>query len=248
MKPNQPAWLIARTAKIVATKLAKRITLKCHQCGKEWKEKPSHHWRKFCSYKCGGIAKRKAMEKKCLECGSVFQTTSLNRKKTLCSARCVRQWLDRKRKQRGMNPRDYADPVKWLASVTSKEYREKASRVHTGAVMKTKRSRRLSPDHAHAVEAFVRSPMNVIYHVRNITRFVTLNQGLFLPETVKWENRGKHGSSRSCLAVHGLAQIIRGVRGSWHGWTAVGKREGRERFDLIGRNLKTPVVRRGRSS
>ena len=47
---------------------------------------------------------------------------------------------------------------------------------------------------------------------------------------------GKPTKSYNCNATHGLSTLHTGFRMTWKGWTVVSNREGRERFDLIGRN------------
>lgn len=228
---------MARAAKAAATKLAKRITKVCPACGKEWREKPSHAWRKYCSAKCAGNSlKNPNREKSCVWCGAKFETTWKTRKRITCSTACVNAWNGKQRKESGHSPIKYRDHAKWLAAVQSYENRRAVSAANTGKVRTTPKSQRYSPQHARAVECFLRSPNNVVYYVRNITRFVHENPGLFPTETLNWKPAKNWKSSISCAAVHGLATVARGHRTTWRGWQVVSDREGRERFDLLGRN------------
>lgn len=236
-KPIAREIIMARAAKASATKLAKRITKVCPACGKEWKEKPSHAWRKYCSTQCAGNAlKNPNREKVCVECGTTFETTHKTRKRITCSTKCAHAWHGKQQKARGHNPIKYRDRTKWLAAVQSDENRRVVKAALTGMIRHTPLSARYSPQHTRAVECFLRSARNIIYYVRNITRFVHENPGLFPPETLKWKPGKKWKSSISCAATHGLASVARGFRMTWRGWQVVSNREGRERFDLIVRN------------
>jgi uncharacterized Zn ribbon protein len=236
-KPIAREIIMARAAKASATKLAKRITKVCPACGKEWKEKPSHAWRKYCSNQCAGNAlKNPNREKTCVRCGSKFKTTWKTRKRITCSTACAHAWHGQQQKERGHNPIKYRDKSKWLAAVQSEENRRAVSAGNLGKVRSTPKSKRYSPQHTRAVECFLRSPRNVVYYVRNITRFVHEKPELFPAETLNWKPSKRYKTSVSCAATHGLASVARGHRMTWRGWQVVSNREGRERYDLIGRN------------
>lgn len=230
---------MARSAKATATKLANRITIKCEGCGKEWKEKPSHHRRRFCSTSCAGNSMKILDNKKsCLNCGCTFETTWKTRKRKTCSSSCAHALHGKQQRERGHNPIKYRDKSKWLTAVQSEENRRTVSEANLGKIRSTEKSKRHSPLHTRAVECFLRSPKNVVYYVRNITRFVHEKPELFPPETLNWKSTKRYKSSISCAASHGLASVSRGHRTSWHGWQLVSNREGREQFDLIGRNYE----------
>lgn len=240
-KPVDPLIIKARALKAAATKLTKRITIKCAKCGKEWKEKPSHAWRKYCSNECAGNRLSHEVNRICVQCGNPFKTTWINRKKITCSRECGCAHQGATMAAMGHTPIKFRDEDKWLASLRTPERREETRQLHLGAVRSTPKSKRHSPNHIKAVEGFVRAPNNVIYHVRNVTAFVAANEHLFLPETVVWRATGKYLTSRQCSASYGLASIIRGHRMTWRGWQVVSGREGRERFDLIGRNFVATI-------
>jgi len=236
--------IMARAAKAAATKLAKRITKVCPACGKEWKEKPSHSWRKYCSNLCAGNALKKPdSQKTCVMCGVKFWTTCKTRKRMTCSTACAHAWHGKQQSERGHNPFKYRDESKWLDAVRAESNRRAISAGNTGKVRSTPQSKRYSPQHIRAVECFLRSPRNVVYYVRNITRFVHANPELFPPETLNWKPSTRYKTSLTCAATHGLATVARGHRMTWRGWQVVSNREGRERYDLIGRNWQeeTPM-------
>ena len=218
------------------------ITKKCIGCGKEWKEKPSHAWRKYCSLACRGIATRRSKPRVCAHCGITFETNWKTRYNKTCSTVCAHRLQAIKLKEREHNPRRYSDKAKWLAAMQSAETRKSISESNTGKVRTTPKSARHSAEHCRAVECFVRAPNNVVHYVRNITRFVHQHPELFPPGTVQWKPCNKNGSSRRCAAAHGLSVIARGYRMTWRGWMVVSNREGRERYDLIGRNMLLPPV------
>lgn len=244
-KPRKPVAreiIIARSKKASATKLAKRITITCAACGKEWKEKPSHFWRRYCSTKCAGnTVKNPDSKKTCVNCGGQFYTTWRTRKQITCSLSCAYKWRGKLFKKNGHSWIKYRNESKWLESVQSEENRKKISAINLGKVCSTPKTKRYSPQHARAVECFLRSPSNVVYYVRNITRFVHENHKLFPPQTLNWKPHNKYKASLSCAATSCLAAVASGRRMSWRGWQVISNREGREQNDLIGRNYQVPV-------
>lgn len=117
----------------------------------------------------------------------------------------------------------------------SPKTRAKMSASKKGLIPTTDNHKKHSVKHCNAVECFFRDPRNVIHYCKNITSFVYKNPTLFNREDVLVHR--KHRYSR---ASSGLSQIHSGNVGSWKGWTLVGEREGRERFDLIARNHCEP--------
>lgn len=232
--------IMARAAKASATNLAKRITKTCAACGKEWKEKPSHAFRKFCSAECAGNAIRiQDKEKICTQCGSAFKTTWKTRSNVTCSLKCAHLRHGQQQRNSGHSPIRFRDEKKWLSAVKSEENRLRASKTNAGKIRSTPKSKRFSPNHSRAVECWIRDPQNIVHYVKNIAGFVHKNPHLFPPETVIWRKSGKHGSTHDCASAGGLRSIASGRRNVWRGWMLVGNREGRERFDLVGRNLIT---------
>lgn len=221
-----------------AIKLARRVTLTCKKCGKEWSAIPSRASRSFCSDKCAGNVKNAYPKRKtCVCCGEEFLIKSKNsRRVTTCSASCKNKVHSKWMSEHGHTPLKFRDESKWLDSLHSDEYRAKLSRINMGKVFETPKTKRFSLNHTRAVECFLRDTRNVIHYVRNITRFVHLNPALFHEDDVRWKKVGKTGKSWVCKATHGLQMVARGDVGTWKGWMLVSGREGRERFDLIGRN------------
>jgi len=230
-----------RGAKSGATKLAKRILKQCPWCKRRWMEKPSASWRKYCSRACMAAAYIKADHFPCPRCGVKFY-----RKKSDAHhhcKKCVREILSERNKAFGITPRSVANEhteEKRVAVLRSKEHRELLSRVFTGVPKKTDALRKYSTRHWKSHDVFFRSPVNKMYHAVNIEAFVHAHQNLFEPEDVEMRYNKKTGLPTDCKASCGLRSLCKkvGTRGSWKGWTLVGMREGRERFDLLGRNFQ----------
>jgi hypothetical protein len=236
-KPIAREVIMARAAKAAATKIAKRVTITCLGCGKEWKEKPCRATAKYCSTECSGKGRRKGpIMRTCLQCGAPFEIRWPSVVRLTCSRVCAGMRHTRFMKERRHSPIQWVDRAKWLASTRTEEVRRAISAGNLGKVRTGEKSKRFSPFHTRAVECFLRSPRNIVYYVRNITRFVHENAGLFPPETVIWTQHSRYKTSLRCAATTGLSMVARGARMSWRGWTVVSGREGRERFDLIGRN------------
>lgn len=243
-KPVAREIIMARAAKAAATKLSKRITKVCPVCGKEWKEKPSHVWRVHCSARCAGNNLKHPKTNDCVQCGNKFDTTWRTRKQITCSTQCLSKWKSKLHKESGNSRIRNRNYSKWLAVMQSEDNRLKMKVLNTGKIRTTPKSKRYSPQHIRAVECFLRSPSNVVYYIKNITKFVHDKPELFPPDTLRWVKGKRSGASISCNATHGLAGVARGHRMTWRGWTVVSGREGRERYDLIGRNL---IVDMGRN-
>jgi len=207
--------------------------IKCQHCGNAL----TFRWqKKFCSYKCGSEA-RATHNKACCDCGS--------QKKQRRSVRC-KPCSSKKHSQRQqsleINPRLFSNEEiekKRLSNVLKNLEQRRIS----GDLAKPKKAdchRRFSQKHVKAVECFFRDPRNVVHYCKNISAFVWNNKFLFQPEDVEKKiHAGKERPSYTCNATQGLAQVQRGYCGTWKGWMLVGEREGRERFDLIGRNFQT---------
>lgn len=174
--------------------------------------------------------------KTCVTCGEKFDTTWETRRRITCSKACAYLLKGKQNKERGYNPSKTRNYAKWLTSVQSEENRRACRDGNLGKIRNTPKSRRFSPQHTRAAECFLRSPNNVVYYVRNITRFVHEKPQLFPLETLNWKPHKRWKTSVSCFATHGLATIARGHRMTWRGWQLVSNREGRERYDMIGRN------------
>ena len=240
-KPVAREVIMARNAKAAATKLAKRIPLICKHCSKEWMEKPSHAWRQYCSRECHRIGLTKAQEFPCPRCGKM-----IHRKP--CEAHrhcpdCIKLNVSERNKMRGVSPRLYMndDAKQRQANAT----RTDQNRKRVSALFKDKNPtspslRKFSPNHCKAVECFFRDPSNVIHYCRNISRFVHDNPHLFKAEDLIQKKHTSKSNFRN--ATNGLSTIHRGSRTTWKGWTLVSNREGRERYDLIGRNWMEPTL------
>lgn len=233
---RDPVFAKAVAAKSSQTKLAKRIEKKCPKCGVTWKEKPSHSWRVYCSLRCAGNAKRVIETRDCAFCGKKFVVNRRSPKCVTCSRECANVRHGMLMSKLGHTPLRYRDEKLWLASVQSEAHRQKVSHKHLG-VRQNGESRRFNPRHFKAVEMFVRSPANVVYYVQNIRKFVAEHACLFEPDDVLWRKLPS-GLPAGCRAANGLASLNKriGTRLSWKGWTRVSNREGRDRFDVIGRN------------
>ncbi len=227
-KALSPEALKARGAKIAAAKIAKRATLQCEICSNPFRVAKHDLWRKRCP-DCVRLGKRlcrrKIHTKICPVCKEPFITVRAEKK--CCSKTCGFTLTSQRNKANGHNPQSFVDPEKWRKAMQSDERRKKLSEANTGKIRTTPKSRRFSPHHARAVEFFVRSPDNRIWHVQNITRFVHEHENLFAPSSVIW-TEGPSKASIRCHASHGLATIGRGFRASWRGWTWVSPKEGHE--------------------
>ena len=226
------------TAKTIATKLAKRIIKTCEHCGRQWSEKPSHSWRRFCSRKCRSAAATGRVQKPCPDCGAMKWRYPGEEAKRC--RRCSGLRHRKRMKQLGIRPKMYwtaASIERQLAKVRSDENRKRVSLRFKDVPKEAPSLKKFSPHHCCAVECWFRDPNGVVHYCRNISRFVHENARLFHPFDVEQKcYGGKPSKSYVCNATHGLSAVHRGFRGSWKGWEVVSHREGRERFDLIGRN------------
>lgn len=234
-----------RGRKSAETKLAKRILKTCPQCGRQWREKPSHGWRKYCCMECMAAAMRTGATYKCDGCGVVKRYNPKQGKPRLCF-KCCRTDAAYLKNQSEANRRNNHSPqrfqteeseAKRLAMIRSDGFRKRLSEVKKGVPQKGRASR-FNPQHVKAVECFFRDPTGRIHYCKNISRFVAMNKGFFDPEDVKQRPWAKNSKSYQCNATQGLGMVYRGRRGSWKGWCLVSEREGRERFDLLGRNAE----------
>jgi hypothetical protein len=225
MSYDSEAYLVGRHAKIAATKLAKRIKKTCQMCGKEWMEKPSHAWRRFCSRACAGNNLRKSPVGNCIVCGKEFlQARSGDgvRYRNTCSGTCFSEHLSQRNKEKGIQP---AHDDRWRASIQSESYRENCS-LRLAGRPGTGRNAKNNPDFTNARHLLLRDPRGREHEARNIAKFVRENSGLFQPEDVVWRVRAKkkgRGKTWSCKAHEGLLSLVKPsvTRGSWKGWTVV---------------------------
>ena len=233
-----PEAIMRRAAKASATKLAKRITKTCKHCGKEWKEKPSHAWRKYCSRACMSADYTTTANFPCPDCGKeiIRQPYKAKHRCHECAMKRHSAYLIGK----GHNPYVFetqASREKRLAAIRSDANRQRLSELFKDKPKTAECHKKFSARHARAVECFFRDPRNVTHYCRNICKFVNDNKHLFNEEdTIQKIHGGKPSKSYVCNATQGLSRIQRGENGSWKGWLVVSNREGRERFDLIGRN------------
>ena len=197
-----------------------KIEKTCETCGKKWMVYQSHSMRKFCSYLCAGIAKRRDKIKKCVVCGGEFHTDSTTRRKITCSIECFGKLTSERNKKAGTNPIQYRDESKWLASLQTEENRLRNSKLHLGAVRSSPLAKRFAKTHWRASHFWVKSPLGDIYKVDNVRGFVNSNTELFFPEDVVWVQQGKY-RNLSCRASNGLSSLVKkvGTRNSWKGWT-----------------------------
>jgi len=236
-KPIAREAILRRAAKASATKLAKRILKTCKHCGKEWREKPSHVRRVYCSRACANAGLSRAGEFPCPRCGALVFRKRCDAHR-LCPA-CVPLNLSERNKRIGLNPysvESETSKAKRLAWLKSEANRKRVSAMFKDKHPQHPKRKQFSPLHSKAVECFFRDPQNVIHYCRNICRFVHENPNLFNPEDVIQKiHGGKPSKSYICNATQGLSQVSRGHRMTWKGWTVVSNREGRERYDLLGR-------------
>jgi len=203
----------------------------CAHCGEPLKFK----WqKKFCSHKCRGEG-RAIHGKFCCDCGAPKK----QRKSTRCKP-CENKNSSQRQKKLAIDPRVYANENSEELRIAG-IIKNLEARKLSGNLYKPKKAachRRFSQKHVKAVECFFRDPRNVIHYCKNISAFVWHNKFLFNPEDVEEKiHGGKKTKSYVCNAIQGLSQLYRGRCGVWKGWMLVEKREGRERFDLIGRNF-----------
>ena len=100
---------------------------------------------------------------------------------------------------------------------------------------KTENTAKHSAKHFRAVEGLFRDPRGVVHYARNLTKFVSENKHLFLPEDTIDTSKD---STPRVRAAHGLGILYRGTRGSWKGWTLVSDVEIKEHgWDLLRRKV-----------
>ncbi len=240
-KPLAREAIMRRAAKASATKLAKRILKICKRCGTEWMEKPSHAWRQYCSRPCMSAGFTTTANFPCPDCGK-----SIIRRPCFAKRRCLECGHKRASElmiSRGHTPMRFAtvesEGVR-RKIFSSAEYSAMVSKRFKGIPKTHERHRRFSRNHVRAVECFFKAPNNVVHYCRNISRFVHENQHLFNPaDVIQKTHGGKPSRSYVCNATQGLARISRGANTTWKGWLLVSNRDGRERFDLIGKNFVT---------
>ena len=168
----------------------------------------------------GQVSRKYPQTKTCVVCFEPFEVGWRTKNRITCGEKCQFRHHASVMKEKGMGPCDFRDEKKWLASVTSEEYRQRTSQLHTDAIRSTPFSARFSPDHAKAVHFWVCSPDKNVWRVDNICGFVHAHEHLFSPEDVAWKRSGKY-NSQTCRAVAGLSSIRRNVetRHQWKGWT-----------------------------
>lgn len=227
---------MASAKKAAATKLARRPIKICPQCGSSFTVQPARQL-KFCSKACWQAAITKARLFPCPRCGAMHYRKQCERDH-LCRA-CVAQTTSERNKERQQHLAWCTEEAeaKRRAALASEANRQRVSALFKGKHPQGPRVRKFSPQHFKAVECFFRDPNGVVHYCRNVARFVHQNQHLFDPEDVIQRNyRGTSPGSYRCRATTGLYHLRLGIRTTWKGWTFVSNREGRERFDLLGRN------------
>lgn len=203
----------------------------CENCGGPLKFK----WqKKFCSHKCKGEG-RAIQNKPCSDCGALKKT-----KRSLRCKPCENKNSSKRQKKLAIDPRVYSneksEKLRIAGIIKSLEARKLSGNLFNPK--KADCHRRFSQKHVKAVECFFRDPRNVVHYCKNISAFVWHNKFLFNPEDVEEKIYGlKKTKSYVCNAIQGLSKLYRGRCGVWKGWMLVENREGRERFDLIGRNF-----------
>lgn len=214
-------------------------TFSCAVCGAVCNSPPSQlSKRKTCSYQCAAELRwGKAPALKCCNCGKSFFAKRRSESPKTCSSQCLSEYMSRRKRELGQGwgwkAREAA-----RAACAKPGYSDKLSQSLKGMVHSTARTRKHSKQHHRASVYFVKSPRNVIYLVMNTVAFVSENEHLFPPETVKWKERrtGRCGSI-GCAAVHGLNRLNRGERGVWRGWMKVSNSEGKEAVDYLPRTF-----------
>ncbi len=203
-----------------------KIAKLCPICEVVFFVKPSHDWRVYCNKDCVSVSQNKHELKPCPDCG-VLRSLARCQKPTRCPG-CLARHISERHKRTGNNPRAHATPeseAKRLAALRTDSHREALRAVHLGVPKTSPLQARHSPVHTRAVDAYFRSPVGIVYHVRNITRFVHLRPEVFAPDDVVWaEIKPK---SYRCKASYGLASLCRrrSTRLTWKGWTRVSEPE-----------------------
>lgn len=201
-----------------------RITITCLCCGTQFLEKPSHHWRRYCSVECSGKARTASRYtlKPCPECGKM-KKTRFDREATRCEDGCRGKETQRIMKALGWSPQKSMtldSEEKRIAALKSDKFREFVSQAKKGVPLKTDMTKRGSDKHARAIHGWLRSPDNTTHEFRNLAKFVGENRHLFSEEDTTHKPY-KESLSYRCNAISGLHSVIRGRRGSWKGWTVV---------------------------
>ncbi len=114
--------------------------------------------------------------------------------------------------------------IKWPKEIIENRVKPMIGRPHKIPYMAK------GPSNQQAIEGFLRSPTNKIYHFKNLTHFVRSYPELFLPNDVIWvASDPKHPRSLRCRASKGLLGLFghcKKINGSWKGWTKVSYYEG----------------------
>lgn len=200
------------------------ITLTCQQCGKTFREIPSHHWRKYCGQECYGKAKTAARYtmKPCPECGKM-KKTRFDREPTRCEPGCRGKETSRILKEKGWNPyksETEESREKRLSALRTEKHRELVSSIKKGVPLTTAKTKRNSAQHFKAITGILRSPRNTTHRFKNLTKFVRDNKHLFTEEETRHKPY-RDSSTYRCNAISGLMSVISGRRGTWKGWTVV---------------------------
>ena len=186
----------------------------CPECYKKRKTtfaRPNYDPEKF----------RKHRYKTCAYCGEVFSViglTDAGRKKT-CSRDCFA----------GLARKLAVNREAWKAAAKG---RHKGWDKHFEKTMKTE-GWELGPTNKSSVAFCIKSPEGKTYTGLNITDFVRENEHLFPASKVVWVPTNKKSKvplrgyrpshAKGCLrckASAGLQAVVRGVNGSWFGWTS----------------------------
>ncbi len=102
------------------------------------------------------------------------------------------------------------------------------------------------PNHILGKRISVRSPENIVFHIKNISNFVRTHEHLFRKDDVAWRIvKGKKSGcigNLTCRARQGLLHMAseKSDRNTWKGWTIISIHEKRfnDAVDLILRNHK----------
>lgn len=216
-----------------------QIIKTCVGCGKQWMEKPSHHWRKFCSVKCKSEAVIKAKTLPCPQCGTVRIIRSPWRAKKICRA-CANANHSALMKTKSVNVWKYITKeghARICAAARSperlKRLRSPELRRNNLAAVRASQKAGHVETNIHAKRFNLRSPRGQIYTGRNLSLFVDEHPELFDPldlRKVRYKSFASGQLSR-------LRPETRQPLATWKGWTWVSITERRfnDGVDLLAR-------------
>lgn len=220
---NRKSWsseaIKRAAAKRKETLLSRRSIVFCAACKKEMRFKPSAESRhKYCSPECRRSVSN-LKDRPCPICG-ILQVKRPSDKQNCLS--CARIKQGQSMREKGHSPYRYETEEsrkKRLQKLSSDENKSRVSLLHKGKDKHTPQTKRFSPYHSAAAIGVFVCPNNTKYPYQNISRFVSENQNLFLPEDVVQKvHGGKPRKSYVCNATQGLSTLHRGSRNTWKGW------------------------------